>query len=78
MSYSPHNPPPGGGAADADGLTHEDLLVLSAIVCSVDIMEIYSPPRVTEVWRKYWLEPGESLDLCPGGISATAENNNEH
>ena len=26
-------------------------------------MEIYSPPRVTEACRKYWLEPGERLDL---------------
>ena len=29
-------------------------------------MEIYSLPRVTEVCRKYVLEPGESLDLKTG------------
>ena len=29
-------------------------------------MEIYLPPRVTEVCRKYWLKPGESLDLKTG------------
>ena len=63
MSYRPDNPPPGGGAAHADGSTHEDLLISSAIVRGVDIMEIYSPPRVTDVCRKYWLEPGASLDF---------------
>ena len=66
MSYSPDNPPPGGGAADADGSTHEDLNILSAIVRGVDITEIYPPPRVTEVCRKYWLELGESLGLKTG------------
>ena len=29
-------------------------------------MEIYSPPRVAEVCRKYWLDPGEGLDLKSG------------
>ena len=66
MSYSPDNPPPDSGDADAGSTTHEDLLILSAIVRGVDIMEVYSPPRVTEVCRKYWLEPGESLDLKSG------------
>ena len=49
-----------------DGSTHEDLLILSASMRGADIMEIYSPPRVTEVCRKYWLEPSESLDLKSG------------
>ena len=62
-SYGPDNPP---GDDDGDGSTHEDLIILSAIIRGVDIMEIYSPPRVTEVCRKYVLEPGESLDLKTG------------
>ena len=65
-AYSPDNPPPDDGDVDADGSTREDLLILSAIIRGVDIMEIDSPPRVTEVCRKYWLEPGESLDLKSG------------
>ena len=66
MSYGPDTPPPDGGDADGDGSTHEDLRILSAIIRGVDIMELYSPPRVAEVCRKYWLEPGESLDLKSG------------
>ena len=61
MSYSPDSPPPTAddGDADDDGSTHDNSLILSAIVRGVDIMEIYSPPRVTDVCRKYRLEPGE-------------------
>ena len=66
MSYSPDNPPPGSGSADGDGSMHEDRLILSALVRGVDIMEIYSPSRVTEVCREYGLEPGESLDSKSG------------
>ena len=40
--------------------------ILSAIIRGGDIMEVHSPPRVAEVCREYWLEPGESLDLKTG------------
>ena len=43
-------------------------------------MEIYSPLRVTEVCRKYWLESGESIDLksgCDFVISATEVDKDE-
>ena len=68
VSYSPDNPPPTAEDGDAgdDESTHEDLLILWVIVRGVDIMEIYSPLRVTEACRKYWLEHGESLDLKSG------------
>ena len=66
MSYSPDDPPPDGGDGDAGSSTHEDILIMSAIARGVDIMEIYAPLRVTEVCRKYWLEPGESLDFKSG------------
>ena len=74
----PENPPPDDGDADGVVSTHEDLLILSAIVRGVDITEIYSPPRVTEMCRMYWLETGESRDLKSGGTSATEENNDEY
>ena len=57
---------------------HEDIRILSAIVCVLDIMEVYSPPRVAEVRRRYWLQPVEKSLLEDGGTSATEENNNEH
>ena len=59
-SFGPDSPPDDDDGAES---THEDLLILSAVLRGVDIMEIYSPPRVTEVCRKYSLEPGESLNL---------------
>ena len=62
-SYGPDNPPTEG---DGDESTHEDLLILSAILRGFDIMEIHSPPRFTEVCKKYVHEPGESLDLKTG------------
>ena len=65
-SYGPGNPPAGSDGDDGDGSTREDLLILSAILRGVDIMKIDSPPRVTEVCKEYWLEPGESLDLKTG------------
>ena len=43
MSYGPANPAPDDGDVDGDGSTHEDPLILSAIVRGVDIMEICSP-----------------------------------
>ena len=62
MLLTPHE----GSGDDGDGSTREDLLILSAILWGVDIMEIYSLPMVTEVCKKYWLEPGESLHLKTG------------
>ena len=32
----------------------------------VDVMEIYSPPRITVHARKHGLEPGDALDLVTG------------
>lgn len=46
--------------------TREGLRILSAVLRGVDVMEVYSPPRVVEVCRKYWLEPCEGLDLKTG------------
>ena len=65
-SYGPGNLPADADGDDGSGSTREDLLILSAILRGVDIMEIYSPPSVTEVCRKYWLGPGESLYLKTG------------
>ena len=53
-SYGPGIPPAEDDGDDGSGSTREDLLILSAILRGVDIMEIYSPLRVTEVCRKYW------------------------
>ena len=64
--YGPGNPPAEDDGDDGRGSTRDDLLILSAIIRGVDIMDIYSPPRVTEVCRKYGLEPGESLDSTAG------------
>lgn len=62
-SFGPDHPPDDG---DGDESIHDDLLILSAVLRGVDIMEIFSPPRVTEVCKKYSLELGESLDLKTG------------
>ena len=32
----------------------------------VDVAELFSPPRVTEMARKYGLKPGEAFDLTTG------------
>ena len=50
----------------------------SVFIRGVDIMEVDSPPRVAEMYRKYCLEPGDSLDLKTDGSPATEENNSEH
>ena len=45
---------------------HEDLLILSAIIKGVDIMKIYSPPRVTaatKVFPVLGCTPGFAMDL---------------
>ena len=54
--------PPGPGGTDGDagaGLEKKQ-------VNKVDVMEIYSPPRITVHARKHGLEPGDALDLVTG------------
>ena len=51
--YGPGNPLAENDGDDGDGLTREDVPMLSAMLRGVDIMEIYSLPRVTEVCKKY-------------------------
>ena len=43
-----------------------DLRVLSAILCGVDVTEVYSPKRVFEVCYKYQLVTGGSFVLRTG------------
>ena len=36
---------------------------------SVELMEMYTPPRVTEEAKKFGLQPGAAMDLTTGWIS---------
>ena len=47
---------------DHDG----DMRILSAILRGADIVEVFSPERVTKVCAKYKLMPGDSFDLRNG------------
>ena len=39
---------------------------ITAAIAAVDVVEVYSPPRVTEEARKFGLQPGEAMDLTTG------------
>lgn len=41
---------------------------------SVDVAEMYSPPRVTEEARKFGLNAGEAMDLVTGWDFSLADH----
>ena len=44
----------------------EESRIIAALARGVDITEVFSPKRVTQVCKKYGLTPGESMDLSTG------------
>ena len=44
----------------------EERRILAALARGVDITEVFSPNRVTQVCKKYGLTPGEAMDLSTG------------
>ena len=67
---------PSGGAEDASGSQDAETQAddhgypmirgLVSRLMHVDVVEAYSPPRVTKGARKYGLKPGEAWDLTEG------------
>ena len=49
-----------------DSLDEIDRKILSSILLSVDVTEVYSPERINKLARKFGLVPGASLDLTNG------------
>ena len=47
-------------------LSIEEARIISGVLRGVSITEICSPPRITEVCRKYGLTPGMSFDIRNG------------
>ena len=37
-------------------------------ICSVDVCEVFSPPRVGEEGKRYGLTPGDAMDLTTGWV----------
>ena len=48
----------GSGEPEAGELVHR--------ICSVDVCEVFSPPRVGEEGKRYGLTPGDAMDLTTG------------
>ena len=44
----------------------EESRIIAALARGVDITEVFSPTRETQVCKKYGLTPGESMDLSTG------------
>ena len=53
----------GTGNADAEHMSREERRIIGSIIKGVDVSEIYSPRRVTEVCMKFGLIPGDAMDL---------------
>ena len=55
-------------ACVANGISHNptDMKILAKVLMGVDVMEIFSPERVTQVCHEHNLEPGDSIDLRTG------------
>ena len=49
-----------------DSMSAVDRKILSFAIMGVDITEIYSPARVTQVCSRFGLEPGSAMDLHTG------------
>ena len=43
-----------------------EIEILAAVLKGTDITEVYSPERVTKLFREYGLTPGDSFDLRDG------------
>ena len=54
-----------GGYADRDGKTELERR-LEEEIRRIDIAEVFSPPRVTEIAKEFGLKPGDAMDLTTG------------
>ena len=52
--------------ASMDVISSVDRKILSMAILGVDVTEIYSPARVTQVCSKFGLQPGSAMDLMTG------------
>ena len=43
-----------------------DRKIVSAMICGVDLTEVYSPARIANACRRFGLHPGSSMDFVTG------------